>query len=171
MKFDIKTSSQSFRQPELPDRFWQLSHRWACLWQCLLDLKQRLLESYHRRGGRQHRTEHPNQQPAHLSTSQRSTHRPALKCVESCRSFPICWFVVFCLKSGQKSPHVGEKFKKKPEKSEMVQQWLNKQWTSGFLFLFKPEEHDALTLCLWSKHNILVYDWLQTELTQDQRGN
>lgn len=63
------------------------------------------------------------------------------------RSVPICWFVLFCLKYCQKT-----------WKCEMVQPWLSEQCTSGFLFLFEQEEHDAPTLCPWSKHNVFTFN-------------
>lgn len=92
------------------------------------DLKQRLLESYSRRGGR-HTEENS---PVPLTPSAHLVHTPAnfevhwvlsylvsLFCfVWSCVKKPICW---------RKAQNL---------KSEMVQQWLNELQTSGFLSFF-----------------------------------
>ncbi len=133
------------------------------------DLKQRLLESYHRRKGRL--TEQNTAVPLTPTTISPFIHFTEVNTPEN---FEVRW-VVSCLADllcfvwslVKKSPHVGEK--SNPERSEMVQQWLNELQTSGFLFLFKPKEHEAD--CLWSKHNILVNKWFQTELTQVHTGN
>lgn len=104
--------------------------------------------------------------PQVLSQEGRQTHRtehPGFSADFEVRRVALCLadLLVCFVWSRLKKAHMLEK-SPKPEKSEMIQQWLNEQRTSGFLFLFKPEEHDAPTLCLWSKHNRLVYEWNRT---------
>lgn len=116
------------------------------------DLKQRLLRSYHRRRDRytEQNTLVPLTPTTLLWSSCCQMSDFEVHWVVPCQFVGLFWFVW----SHDKKAQMLER-SLKPEKSEMVQQWLNKQWTSGFLFLFKPEEHDFPTFCLWSKHNIL----------------
>lgn len=73
------------------------------------------------------------QRPARLSTSPRSTHRPALKCAESYRALLFCWFVLFCLKSCQKSTDVGEKSKTwQGWNGPTMTQWTTNIWSPFF---------------------------------------